>query len=767
MNIVRVWVTIFAASVAAAISAKDNHPVTIIASGEVHAQIDSCGCPNDPVGGLTRISTIVKELRGKSDALFIDAGGFSAGGIYDLSTQGRSADSLRTEATIAAMGKMGYDAVAVGDEELGFGMRRLAWAADDAKLPIVCANLFYGNGHYATQPWRFVRRGGLVFGITAVVTGDKLFSLDTSVRVEDPVASVKQIWKKLRRNCDVPVIISHLGEDESIRMADSFPEARVVLNGHRKTTTAPALVRPDSSAIIQFGYEGKTIVTAELRKSRHRYVVGSAVAVPVNVAIEPDAEIERVAAVKKGLIEEGVIHSFDLYIMSHCPYGIPALGELVQLAQKAGKIKLSVWFVGDAARDSSGYDSLRSLHGPAEIIDEEKWLAVQAIDPSVWLDFLALRTVTGLSTDEAIEALSLDTAKISAWVKESGRSVLASQYRRNMRLGINASPVLFIDNTPYKKDEISFVRFAKDFCAEGKVPKSFCDSLPACIDDGECVRPGFIGICGQDGACSFIKDAAFDFMVIVPDSCRFHTENDAIETTRKLFPAAEIKIIRRSDAKADSIIKLRNIQALPYYEFGSNIQNAHNFQQVKSGAVSLDSTRMTFAPDVMKPAYFFRREAKSGELQIFVDPLSRAWREVLSALDGYDHDLSNIHFWPLAVLDGDSAGDPVVSARTKRAELWFVCAVYYPKIYRAFLDSAGNCDSLSQIKPFLTAHGVSPDEFSAALVQAKVRMNGLRDLEHSFARRDPVIALLDNREIVPVDGREFLAKIIDDLKKRK
>lgn len=763
MRLIPFFLIVFAAVCVS--SARAPQSVTIISSGEMHAQLDSCGCPTNPVGGLTRIATVAKTLRRNASTLLLDAGGFAAGGIYDINTEGRIDDSIRTMAMVDGMGRTGYDAVAIGDEELGFGMRRMAWIADDARLPIVCANAFYVNGHYVTQPYRFVKKDGITFGITALTTADKMFDTDTSVRIENPDSALRRIWPKLIRKSDVIVVLSHLGEEETAALRLRFPEARIWVNGHRKTDPSPALIDPLlQTASMQFGFQGKQLSTLRLQKTGRQYQLSAPAWISINDTIEPDPDISLLSG-RYASYRKGFSGTFDLYMMSQCPYGIPALGELVQLAQRAGNISLKIWFVGDVIRDSLGRDSLRSLHGPEEILDEKRWLAVEALYPDLRIDFFALRTLYGLPTAAAMNELNLDTALIASWVDRQGFAALAAHYRRSNRLDINASPTLYVNNAPWEKD-IAFTRFAKGFCAQGKAPQVLCDSLPQCIDNEECTKSGYIGLCGDDGVCTFLRDPDYTFRVIIPDSSLVHTELPAIETTRRLFPAARIVVMRRSDPLADSLLRQYAVQTLPFYQIGADIRLTHNYAQVEKGLVPLDSMWMTFAPGIMKPAYFFRREAQNDRVEIFADPMSRAWHEALQTTAPYDSALSRIRFWPLFALSGDSASDSLAIARVERARLWLTCAIYYPSIYRSFLDSVATDPSPGRLSAFLTARGIEPDAFTAGLARVEEYAAGLQSLERSFDRRDPVLLLYGNRELISIESRARLSALLDQQKRK-
>ena len=67
-------------------------------------------------------------------------------------------------------------------------------------------------------------------------------------------------------------------------------------------------------------------------------------------------------------------------------------------------------------------------------------------------------------------------------------------YTRSMRMGINSSPSLLVNNTMFQ-DEIVKPRLAKIVCGTGEGKPAYCDSVPECFADRDCRKPGKTGAC--------------------------------------------------------------------------------------------------------------------------------------------------------------------------------------------------------------------------------------------------------------------------------
>ena len=237
--------------------------VTIVASGETHAMLFPCDCPVNPGGGLAKRARVIAGLSGYSSLLLVDAGGFSGGGMYDSYTEGRKQDSLRTIATIKAMAAMHYDVAAIGDDDLQYGARWLTRIAAQNKLPLVSANCEYADRSPVAQRYILVKKGNVVFAVTGLTTQEKLFQIDTSVVIGPPIASLRKIWPEMKKKSDFQIVLSHLGEEASRMVCDSFPDCAVVVNGHRKMTTEAAEEK-SGRLFMQFGFEGKGLSFASL-----------------------------------------------------------------------------------------------------------------------------------------------------------------------------------------------------------------------------------------------------------------------------------------------------------------------------------------------------------------------------------------------------------------------------------------------------------------------------------------------------------------------
>jgi hypothetical protein len=742
----------------------DTATIMVIASGETHGMLYPCDCPGDPGGGLAERASVIKKASGAdADALlFIDAGGFAGGGMYDENTGGRAADSERTAMTVRAMGVMHYDAVAVGDDDLQYGAAWLAKTADAAGVPLVSANCSLSDAKSFVPAYRVVVKSGVRFAVTALTSPERLFPTDDSCRVLPPVASLRKIWKEMAASADFRVIISHLGEEMSSALADSFPECDIIVNGHRKTSQYP-LIKHGKTAIMQFGYGGKKLSYAVLscfKKSRDLTVEKNGW-LGVGKSDGADSSVAKVLAAK-GEAERRAV--YDLYLMSQCSYGCAALSEFTDFARKFPDVEWDVWFIGSVV--SGPGDSLSSPHGTEELYDEMRWLAVKALYPGRWLSFLEKRAIRGATTESVVSSMGLDSAAIGAWVRASGRQAIAGHYRRAMRLAITASPTLVVNNAAFDRP-VESRRLAKMQCMrsmflrEGTKKYGICDSLPACFDDDECRSKGMIGRCLPVGKCAFTPDAKFPFVALVADSTVQHPEQAVIATTAELFPNADITTVTAGSAKGRTMVKTHRPAALPFYLFGDGIVRAHHYPRVESG-LTRAAGGFTFKDGVTPKNYFPQRPRIAGAASLFIDPLFPGAVKALSTLFTDTLLAKRVRIVPVFYADPrDKAAVIDEKVRREEALRWLVLDSLhhgaFPQYLAHFIKDPGSSYWFIN----LSASGIAQDIFIKEIQAGASRLDDHWRLLNAVCINSPITLLLENRQTVVLRSESELAEMVE------
>ena len=319
---------------------------------------------------------------------------------------------------------------------------------------------------------------------------------------------------------------------------------------------------------------------------------------------------------------------YELYIMSQCPYGLPAVSNMRKFFENylTKKSNFEIMFIGDV--DTLG--ELISLRGKDEVADELLWLWIFKKYPDYRDSFLYLCADEKLSAIEAISQLGVDTSGVGEWIEKNGKSILTKQYKNSNDLNIEASPTLLINGNEYNS-EISplALRYGKCRYLQDRssadtllISSLNCDSLPECILDVECLKSGYLGTCRRDnngwGECKYEKDSSFVFTVLTSNNIRFKTETDFIKTTKTLFPAAQISVVADTSKVGSELMKKYNPIVLPYFLFSNGVKLAKNYHEIEEGLINVDGS-LTFNNDFVKGTYFVKDKRALNEVVIYLN----------------------------------------------------------------------------------------------------------------------------------------------------
>ena len=222
----------FAALVIAGCGEKNTPPrrLVIAYSNDLRGEIRSCGCSEHDLGGLGRRATFLQELQDTTgDVLIVDAGDFFSSSInYGIE---------KADVTMKSMALMGYHGVAIGENELGFGLDYIRRRSREVGLPVLVANLYDAVADTLVfPPSRIVTlRSGRRVGLVGVMSPDIALPPQVppgSLEVRDPLSAVQAAVDAMRGSTDVVVVLAHMPRGEAQRFTPSLHRVDVVLHGH-------------------------------------------------------------------------------------------------------------------------------------------------------------------------------------------------------------------------------------------------------------------------------------------------------------------------------------------------------------------------------------------------------------------------------------------------------------------------------------------------------------------------------------------------------
>jgi len=214
--------------------------ITILHTNDLHGRV----MPREETGGLARIATLVRQIRGEMpNVLLMDAGDIIHGTPEDYLSGGK--------ASISAMNALSYQLAATGNHEFDFGLEVAKGVLCAAQFPFVAANIRAAGEHYRlpiTSDWDRLGQsavfelGGVRVGVLGLATLDTITlhwpNAIKDISIEDPIETAKKLAPELRERCDVMIVLSHLGDAKDKVLAETVPGIDFIVGGHSHTVIA-------------------------------------------------------------------------------------------------------------------------------------------------------------------------------------------------------------------------------------------------------------------------------------------------------------------------------------------------------------------------------------------------------------------------------------------------------------------------------------------------------------------------------------------------
>jgi len=236
----------------------------ILYTGQTHAMLYPCSCPIETDGGISRRSTLVKEMRKKyPELLLLDAGSFTAGGLMDEYTQNTKLDMQRSQVNLKAMELMRYDAVCVGPDEFNFGKDFFLRNARKSNPAFLSANLDSNK----VLPYIIKESGGVkigIIGLTNLEAGQK----SEGLKIKQP--AIGELVSKLRKQgVEVIAVLSTLGEQEDLKLISQVKGIDILFTGYNPAR-GEARAKVDSTFIVRPSWQGRRLgkLTLEVKDGR-------------------------------------------------------------------------------------------------------------------------------------------------------------------------------------------------------------------------------------------------------------------------------------------------------------------------------------------------------------------------------------------------------------------------------------------------------------------------------------------------------------------
>lgn len=229
--------------------------LTIAFTNDMQGEIRSCGCASKDKGGLGRRATFLEAVQDTADNLLVlDGGGYFSSKL--------SYGKEKADLTIKAMAFMGYDAVAVGEDEFGFGVDYIVERTRELGLPVLAANVWDAKADTLLfAPTRELElHSGLRVGIIGLTSDKAKLPPQVEpgrVRIVDPVAAARKQAARLS-GVDLLVVVANMTRPEVMRLASMVNTIDIIVFGSE--ARAMRNIRPKGGAyFLQTAPQGRYV----------------------------------------------------------------------------------------------------------------------------------------------------------------------------------------------------------------------------------------------------------------------------------------------------------------------------------------------------------------------------------------------------------------------------------------------------------------------------------------------------------------------------
>ena len=212
------------------------------------------------MGGLSRKSAYIKSIKSKNlNPIIVDAGDalFTRTQFPLLQVPSQQ---TKAKYFLDGMGKIGCDALNIGEYDLSGGYEFLKSLQNDSKIPFISANLFENaTGKLAFKPYVKIKRDNVKIGIIGVT--ENLPQAVAELYKEDYLVSGKKYIDKLRNSVDVLIVLVNSNIANKNTITESFKDADYIYLSKTVMNTRANTPHVEGGPIFYtFGINGKHLV---------------------------------------------------------------------------------------------------------------------------------------------------------------------------------------------------------------------------------------------------------------------------------------------------------------------------------------------------------------------------------------------------------------------------------------------------------------------------------------------------------------------------
>ncbi|MBD3168048.1 MAG: hypothetical protein GF307_01100 [candidate division Zixibacteria bacterium] len=189
------------------------------------------------IGGMAALDYYIDSIRASSgNCLVLDAGDLMTGNlICDMEYKGAEGGAL-----IEMMNIIGYDGMVPGNHEFDKPIENTRALLSLADFPVYCANFVNEDGGYFCEmPYHIYEINGIDVGVIGItyhpMAGMAKPEYLGGFNSLEPASVVNDMVKKIDPVTDLIIVLSHLGYDKDLDLAEHIQNVDVIVGGHSHT----------------------------------------------------------------------------------------------------------------------------------------------------------------------------------------------------------------------------------------------------------------------------------------------------------------------------------------------------------------------------------------------------------------------------------------------------------------------------------------------------------------------------------------------------
>lgn len=208
-------------------------------TGSANGYLESCNCFKHPYGGFVKLVSFLKQQAGKyTSRILLDSGDFLPYGVTDA----------QAGPIFKAMALVGYDAVAVGDQDLSY--KGFIGEAKKKNETYLASNINFKDGSAGATD-KTVMAGNLKVRIVSFANPETFSLYPEEFTSKLAFAGLKEVLQG-GKNADYLILLSHAGLDENKKIAAEFGQIDLVIAGHSQELLKKP-VKIGNALIVQSG----------------------------------------------------------------------------------------------------------------------------------------------------------------------------------------------------------------------------------------------------------------------------------------------------------------------------------------------------------------------------------------------------------------------------------------------------------------------------------------------------------------------------------